>query len=409
MLRFSRDNRALIILSATILFIMMGFGMTTPVTPLFARELGASVTLVGVMISMYGLARFAANLPVGMGLDRFGRKWIFVAGAVSTALSALIMAAAPNVTVLLLGRILAGASAPMLLLTGQVMVADLSEVFNRGRNMAVYQGFFVLGGDLGPLPGGFIAEQFGARWTFVGYAALALLVAVVSARWLHETRPEGLSTRAGRHEAKHRPSSPSTALSYGMKSLPFLLVVALGFSFFFARTGGIQNVMPLFGVEELGLTATQVGLAFTLGRLPGFAGLFAVGVLADRYGRKVLLVPGVLLASASLVLWAGADGFTMFVVGSVMWGAATSISGSIPVIYVADIVRPEQSAKALSVLRTVSDLGYFVGPVTMGAVAAVAGYPAAILVAAAVMALPVLPFALLAPEPVKVRRVESLA
>ncbi|MEX1021637.1 MAG: MFS transporter [Dehalococcoidia bacterium] len=406
--RFYRANESLVVLSFTIMLIMMGFGMTTPITPLFARELGASVTLVGFVISAYGLARFSANMPVGIGAERFGRKPIFVAGAICTALAALVMAVSPNFIVFLIGRVLAGAAAPMLLLTGQIIVADVSQVANRGKNMAVYQGFFVLGGDIGPLPGGLIADQFGARWTFVGYAVLAFAVAGLALWRLKETRPERPSGEAPARGGHGRARSARTSsLDYGMRSLPFILIVSLGFAFFFTRTGIVQNLMPLFGVETLGLTTTQIGLAFTLGRLPGFLGLFAVGVLADRYGRKVLLVPGAMLSAAALVVWSGADGFALFLAGSIMWGAATSAAGSIPVIYVADIVRPEESARALSVLRTVSDFGYFVGPVLLGAIASVSDYQTAILVAAVVMVIPVLPFALLAPEPVKVRREEE--
>ena len=362
---------------------------------------------------MYGLGRFVANVPVGLAPDRFGRKPVFTSGAALTAIASLTMAVAPNLAVLLCGRLLAGIPASMMLLSGQIMVSDSSTVRDRGRKMAIYMGFFLLGADIGPLPGGVLSDAWGFRSVFFGYAAIMVLVTALALRRLKETRPVharnpatdvqgGLPSETTGETADDR-AAAGPALR-GLRSKAFVLIVAVSFAFFFTRTGVLQNVIPLFGVESLELSKTQVGLAFTIGRLPSFLGLFVVAMLADRYGRKPLLVPGALGAAAAVALWAQADGFAIFLLSSLLWGLASSVSGAIPVIYVADIVRPEQSARALSLLRTISDFGYFVGPIGISFAASSQGYPFAITLGAIVITAATLPFWLLAPESLTKRR-----
>ena len=409
--RWYQENEALAVLSFAILLTELGFGMITPVQGLFARDLGASISFVGVVIAIYGLGRFVANVPVGLAADRFGRKPVFTLGAALTCVASLTMAVAPNLGVLLFGRLLAGVAAAMMLLSGQIMVSDSSTVRDRGRKIAIYMGFFLLGADIGPLPGGVISDAWGLRAVFFAYAAIMVVVTALALARLKETRPVRRSM-AAREEQRDAPRGEAGGEAgaavderatagpapRGLRSKAFVLVVAVSFAFFFTRTGVLQNVIPLFGVESLGLSKTQVGLAFTIGRLPSFLGLFVVAMLADRYGRKPLLVPGALGAVAAVALWAQADGFAVFLLSSLMWGVASSVSGAIPVIYVADIVRPEQSARALSLLRTISDLGYFVGPIGISFAASSQGYPFAITLGAIVIAVATIPFWLLAPE-----------
>ena len=415
--RWYQENEALAVLSFAILLTELGFGMITPVQGLFARDLGASISFVGVVIAIYGLGRFVANVPVGLAADRFGRKPVFTLGAALTGVASLTMAVAPNLGVLLFGRLLAGVAAAMMLLCGQIMVSDSSTVRDRGRKIAIYMGFFLLGADIGPLPGGVISDAWGLRAVFFAYAAIMVVVTALALGRLKETRPVRRSM-AAREEQRDAPRGEAGGEAgaavderaaagpapRGLRSKAFVLVVAVSFSFFFTRTGVLQNVIPLFGVESLGLSKTQVGLAFTIGRLPSFLGLFVVAMLADRYGRKPLLVPGALGAVVAVALWAQADGFAIFMLSSLMWGLASSVSGAIPVIYVADIVRPEQSARALSLLRTISDLGYFVGPIGISFAASWQGYPFAITLGAIVIAVATIPFWLLAPESLARRR-----
>ena len=81
-------------------------GVPTPVFPLYATGLGASLGLLGVITAMLGLGRLISALPVGILSDRLGRKSVLVGGMVMFAVSFVAYAMAPNAEWLFLPRLL---------------------------------------------------------------------------------------------------------------------------------------------------------------------------------------------------------------------------------------------------------------------------------------------------------------
>ena len=75
------------------------------------------------------------------------------------------------------------------------------------------------------------------------------------------------------------------------------------------RTGGLFNVVPLVASDGMGLSAGQIGSGFALGSLFGLAATYPAGMVADRFGRKPLIVYAGVLTGVSffgfwwLILW----------------------------------------------------------------------------------------------------------
>ena len=70
----------------------------------------------------------------------------------------------------------------------------------------------------------------------------------------------------------------------------FMLVCLMGFTHATVRTGGLFNVVPLVASDGMGLSAGQIGSGFALGSLFGLAATYPAGMVADRFGRKPLIV-----------------------------------------------------------------------------------------------------------------------
>ncbi len=77
------------------------------------------------------------------------------------------------------------------MITGQIVLADITTPANRGRAMAVYQGVFLFAVGIGPLFGGVLAERSGLAAPFVVYAGAGVLAAALG--WLRI--PETKETR----------------------------------------------------------------------------------------------------------------------------------------------------------------------------------------------------------------------
>ena len=374
----------------------LGFGAIVPVVPLYARDFGVAETAVGLTIGVYGLARFAVNVPAGRLADRRGRRPLLALGGLVTVLGNGLCAAAPDYPTFLAARFVAGAGAAMVLTGGQAVLADISQPENRGRVMALYQGVFLFAVGAGPLPGGLLASRFGLAAPFVANAVLAGLVALLAWFRVPETRPRRVGTDSPGTAPKLLPVWEQLRL---LRAIPgFGLIGLVSFSVFFSRTGALFNVIPLDAETRLGLGPDRIGLGLGLISVVGLLLAYPSGVLVDRFGRKAVIVPASLLTAAAMLLFAVVPAWNWFLVACLLWAAATGISGAAPAAYAADVAPPRMTAAALGTYRMLADAGYVAGPLLLGAIADVASPAAALGTAALLLTVCGLAFARLAPE-----------
>src|SRR5204862_8011430 len=138
---------------------------------------------------LYGLARFLLAMPVGRLTDVVGRRTALALGGLVTAAGNVLCAVAPSFAVFVAALSVAGVGAALVLISGQIVLADITTPARRGRVMAVYQGVFLFAVGIGPLPGGVLAEHYGLRAPFMAYAITGVLAAAVAWTFIPETKP----------------------------------------------------------------------------------------------------------------------------------------------------------------------------------------------------------------------------
>jgi MFS family permease len=142
---------------------------------------------------------------------------------------------------------------------------------------------------------------------------------------------------------------------------------------------------PTFSLYAQGLGAS---LAFVgvLSSIVGLTQLFTsmpIGILSDRYGRKVVLVSGMLLFVLATVSFAFAPNALLLMPGRILWGLASVSTFTIGAAYVGDVVTQRERGIAFGLYATAMGMGFGIGPLISGVVAAAYGIPASYLVAAA--------------------------
>lgn len=362
----SESKRILVWICALIAVNQLGFGSIVPVIALYAEEFGVTKTAIGLAVGVYGLARFVANVPAGQLADRFGRKTTLAAGGVITVAGSALCALAPSYEIFLVARFINGAGAAIVLTGGQIVVADIASPRNRGRVMAVYQGVFLSAVAAGALPGGWLATRYGLASPFWANAILAAVVTGLALFFVPETRPPLLDS--ARRTATGAALSFSQQVSLLMATPGFLLVCIVSFINFFARTGGIFNVIPIHADVNIGLQPNQIGVGISIATIVGVILAYPSGVLIDRFGRKGVIALSTVFAGAAMVLFAVSDSFLAFLLSSFIWGVGSGVSGAAPAAYAADLAPKAMMAPALSMYRTIADLGYVVGPLLLGVV-----------------------------------------
>jgi len=364
----SRSDHILVWMCALIAVNQLGFGGIVPVLALYARSFSVSQSAIGVAIACYGLARFLVAMPAGTLADTLGRRPALAIGGVVTGAGNVLCAYSPTFTVLVVGRFVAGAGAALVLISGQIVLADITTPERRGRTMAVYQGVFLFAVSIGPLPGGLLAEHYGLRAPFLAYAVAGVVAALLAWIFIPETR----SLRSPAAGAASAPSfGGQVRILIGHAG--FMLVSLVSFMNAVARTGGLFNVIPVLANDRLALSADRIGLGLALASVVGLVVIYPSGVLVDRYGRKFVIVPATMLAGLSLLLFLLASSYAWFLAGCVMWSIASGVGGAAPAAYAADVAPSGMNAAAMSAFRMLADLGYVVGPIALGLAADLAG------------------------------------
>jgi MFS family permease len=409
-------NRVLLWVCLVIAVNQLGFGIIVPVTPIYARTFGVSEAAIGLVVAIYGLGHFLFSAPVGQAADWFGRKRTIFAGTLLTCAGSLLCGLAGDFTQLLVYRFIAGIGSTTVITGTQIVVADVATRENRGRMMSTYQGFFSFAVGVGPSIGGVVAVLAGPRAPFFVFAVLTLLAGTIALTQLPETglvrrrsarRPAtagapgmvvaaGASGTPGTLDAPAAPDGRSVVRQL-LTNVGFLCVALVTFQHAFTRTGALFSVVPLMGVERIGLDTASIGVAITSGNMLNLATITLAGVLVDRFGRKPVIVPSCLLSAAAFVGFAYALDYPSFVLSAVLWGIGSALGGS-AAAYAADQAPPGGNGVTMGIYRMLSDAGYVIGPALLGVVAAGAGAQAALLAAAAIAITAMIPFALLAPE-----------
>ena len=368
------------------------------VLALYARSFGVSQAAIGLAIAIYGFARFAVAMPAGRLADRFGRRAGLALGGLITAAGNALCTWAPTYAVFIAGRFVAGAGAAFVLITGTVILADITTPADRGRTMAIYQGVFLFAVGIGPVPGGILAERFGLVAPFVVYTVAGVVAGALAWVVIPETRRGGV-------DAEELAALPAFGAQVRRltTNVGFVLVSLISFVQAFARTGALFNVIPVLANERLHLSAEQIGVGLGLASVVGLVLIYPSGILVDRYGRKLVIMPASLVSGAAMLLFLVMPGYAWFLAGCVVWSVATGVSGAAPAAYAADTAPAGMNAAAMSAYRMLADLGYVIGPLALGAITDVFGAGAAIATATVLLVAAAVLFGSCAPETYRAR------
>jgi MFS transporter, DHA1 family, multidrug resistance protein len=278
----------------------LGFGGVVPALPLYARSFGVSVSAIGMAVGIYGLARLIGALPSGWLADAFGRRYSLALGGVVISVGNLWCALAPDYAQFIAARFVCGAGAGLIVTTGQIVLADITEPETRGRVVSIYQGVFIFAAGVGPLPGGLLSAHYGLTAPFWVYAVAGLFASAVAIFAVGETRDPAHAAARRRGGGGVTYMEQITRLS---RQVGFMLACFVSLANAAARTGGLFSIVPLLGSARLGLGVTEIGFALAVGTVIGLLAAYPGGMLVDYFGRKAVIAPSTVISGASMLLF----------------------------------------------------------------------------------------------------------
>lgn len=176
----------------TIALDAVGIGIVIPILPEVIKRFGGDPGFVssyfGYFISVYALMQFVASPLLGSLSDKFGRRPVLLVSLLGSGLDYLLMAFAPNLFILFLGRILSGLTGANQTVASSY-IADISTNENRAANFGMIGAAFGIGFVLGPVLGG-VVGSYGHQWPFILAAILTIINFVFGLFILPESLPK---------------------------------------------------------------------------------------------------------------------------------------------------------------------------------------------------------------------------
>lgn len=344
---------------------LVGWGIVLPILPIYAKRFHTSSFDAAMLVAAFSAASFVFSPLWGRVSDRFGRRPVLLVSLAGTAVGSLLTGVAGGFALLMIGRIVDGASGASVSVA-QAAAADLAQPQDRARLFGLLGAAFGLGFVAGPALGA-IAALSGPRLPFYLAAGIAAANTVIAAKRLPETHAAAgdipaAATRERWLGGRFADVAPLLAVAFAA------LVAFSAFEATFALFGqrrlgfGIAGAAGVFTVVGAAIVIVQVGVVARVVRVAGEGRTLVVGLLANAGGLALLAasVSWALAAPALVALTVG-QGLVQTTMATVLVGRAGA----------------EARGRALGAQQSAGGLARIAGPAAGGALlgAHASGWP----------------------------------
>jgi len=345
--------------------------------PLYIRDLGGTEAQIGGIMGMYQVAAILMQPLAGVAIDRLGRRWFMVVGAASALFASLAFGFSKHLGAhFFFLRFLQGVGYSAFFIANFTFIAELAPPGRRAEAMGVFGISGLVTIALAPATGELIIEAFGYRPFFFITATLAAVALGVS---LSLRDPE-----------RGRALTPELAFDRFFSRRRLLVPILVSFSF----GVGLGTVFVFLPPYAKALALGRIGPFYIFYTLAAIGVRFFGGRLSDRFGRRRVILPGLILqAVGSLWLSYPHPWFALRVIGLLIGGAHGFLYPALSALVV-DLGGDGGRGRVLGVFSAAVLCGSAFGSLTFGVVAHFLGFPAIFLLAAGIILLGFVAFSL---------------
>lgn len=308
----SKKTPAIGFIFITMLIDIIGLGIIIPVIPKLISELihsdiSEAAKYGGWLLFAYAITQFIFSPLIGNLSDKYGRRPVILISLFGFSLDYLLLAFAPTITWLFIGRIISGITGASIT-TASAYIADVSTPENRAKNFGMIGAAFGLGFIIGPVIGGFLG-QYGARVPF--YAAAILCM--VNFLYGYFILPESLS-KENRRDFSWKRANPVGAI-LNLKKYPTLIGLIVATFILYTASHAVQSNWSYFTIYKFGWNEKMVGISLgVVGLLIGIVQGGLIRYINPKLGNKKSIFIGMSLYCLGMFLFATASqSWKMFV------------------------------------------------------------------------------------------------
>lgn len=289
----TKSKKFLLAVSMVLISGAISMGIVRPMLPLYLISINLEPYLLGLVVSVSMIGMVIGESFSGLISDRFGMRVPLVLSTLvcGVALFAFMLSTALPFLFFIgfLWGILRG------LMVGPIRgyMADTAPPPQRATYIAISSAILSLSRGVGALPGGIIVDKLGYNWVFyiAGVVAVLGVIATIYGP-KHSLQIEG--TRGHQNSANN-----------WRTTIPFFFILCIIGMFGFLNVGILLTYVPLLGTQIMGISATTVGVIFTINGLATMAFSIPVGIMADKIGKRLSMVLGLAICAGAMLGIAG--------------------------------------------------------------------------------------------------------
>jgi MFS transporter, DHA1 family, tetracycline resistance protein len=369
-----RGSAAFVFILVMVALDMVAFGIIAPVLPDLIRQFeggdfARASDLTGYLLLVWNVMQFFFSPILGAWSDRFGRRPIILLSCFGLGVDYIVMAVAPNLSWLFLGRIVSGITASNIS-TAYAYVTDVTPPEKRAKPFGLISAAFGLGFVIGPAVGGYLGN-FNLRAPFWAAAILSLINSLYGFFVLPESLPKERRAKSAWHMAN--PLGSLTLLRSHRELAGLSAVVTL----YYLAHNSLPSMWALYTEYRYGWSHGDVGLSLALvGVCAAIVSGALVGPFVKRFGERRSVLTGLTCGTLGFVGFALAvSGWMMYAVIPfiALWGIAAPAIQSL----MSRRVDPSSQGKLQGAINSLRAITGMAGPVLFTQVFALAISPRA--------------------------------
>jgi DHA1 family tetracycline resistance protein-like MFS transporter len=361
----SKKQAAVGFIFITVLLDVIGWGIIIPVVPNLIKELidgdiSEAAKYGGWLTFAYAITQFIFAPVIGNLSDKYGRRPVLLISLFGFSLDFLLLAYAPTIIWLFIGRILSGITGASFT-TASAYIADVSTNENRAKNFGLMGAAFGLGFIIGPVLGGLLG-QFGTRIPFIAAAILCMLNFLYG----YFILPESLD------KDKRRPFELKRANPIGaflhLKKYPNLIGLVLAIFILYVGSHAVQSNWNYFTMYQFNWDEKMVGISLgIIGLLVGIVQGGLIRWINPKIGNVKSIYFGLALYTIGMFLFAFATESWMMFVFLIPY-CLGGIAGPALQAVVSEQVDPSEQGEIQGTLTSLMSASSIVGPPMMASV-----------------------------------------
>lgn len=364
----ARPRAVLTLVAATLLCDYALLTVIVPVVPHYRKELGVSMTSVGLLFASKGISQLLANPVWGHAVDSLGPERPFSAGLAVLIASTVTYAFARTYPLLVVARCVQGVGSAAIMSAGMSWVAIVYAAGDRGEAMGRAMSGVGLGVMIGPVLGGlaFVGRPFREGTPFIVLAVLltgcAALLAVVRAG-----RARGVALL---DEAEVADTVRAAHGGGGLWAIVRDRRVALLVLGMMTADGGIALIEPIVPdrlTSRFGVANGLTGVCFIATTLAYSVSSPLVGRFGEGWNRRVSAVCGMSVMAGALVALGAADSLALFIGALALLGVGMAFVDASVLPLLAEVVEaiyPDSFGAVFALADIALSVGYIVGPLS---------------------------------------------